>query len=195
MSSADKKAENAALVQRIIDGDSFAESQLVQQFGRGVYYVLRRESRSMDVVDDLYQETFRIGIEKIRKGDLRDPSKVGAFLSSTARFVVIDYFRREARHDSSDIDHVDVATPGQSQLHELISQEHAELVRSTIGELRNERDRAIIFRFFIAQHDKEDICRDLDLSALHFNRVLHRAKQRYKTLFLQAMERENSGQS
>ena len=166
-----------------------AEEELIQVFGRGVFYVLRRESRTQDVVEDLYQDTFRIAIEKIRKGDLRDPSKAGAFLSSTARFVVIDYFRKEARHDSSDIDDMDVAVPGKSQLHNLISQEHAELVRQTIGELQNERDRAILYRFFIAQEDKSVICRDLDLSALHFNRVLHRAKQRYKTLFLEAVSR------
>ncbi len=183
------KTDSAELVKRIIAGDRFAEEELIRAYGRGVYYVLRRESRAQDVVDDLYQETFRIAIEKIRKGDLRDPSKAGAFLSSMARFVVIDHFRKESRHEASDIDEMDVALPEKSQLHTLIKQEHASLVRQTIGELRNERDRAILFRFFIAQEDKGVICRDLDLSALHFNRVLHRAKQRYKALFLEALNR------
>lgn len=183
------KSDSAELVKRIIAGDRQAEGELIHTFGRGVYYVLRRESRAQDVVDDLYQETFRIAIEKIRRGDLRDPSKAGAFLSSTARYVVIDYYRKEARHDTSDIDDMDVAFPEKGQLHSLISQEHAQLVRHTIGELRNERDRAILFRFFIAQEDKSVICRDLDLSTLHFNRVLHRAKQRYKALFLEAVSR------
>ena len=177
------------LVKRIIAGDAEAEEILVKQYGRGVRYVLRRETRNQDLVDDLFQETFRIAISKIRKGDLRDPSKVNAFLSSTARFTAIDYFRKASRHDASDIDDIDVAMPGESQLGLLINQEFADLVRQTIDELKNERDRAILFRFFIAQEDKQDICRDLDLTPLHFNRVLHRAKQRYKTLLVEAMRR------
>lgn len=181
--------DSSDLVKRIMSGDSEAEGILVHQFSRGVKYVLRRETRNQDIVDDLFQETFRIAISKIRKGDLRDHGKVNAFLSSTARFVAIDYFRKESRYDASDIEDIEIAMPGESQLGQLINQEHADLVRQTMNELKNERDRAILLRFYIAQEDKEVICRDLDLSALHFNRVLHRAKQRYKSLLQEAMDR------
>ncbi len=45
-----------------------------------------------------------------------------------------------------------------------------------------DRDRQILYRFYIAEEDKERICADLDLSSLHFNRVLFRARQRFKDL-------------
>ena len=170
-----------------MEREPHAEDEFVREYARGVFFVLRRETRDQQIVDDLFQETFRIAIEKVRRGDLRDPSKLSSFLASTARFVAIDYFRREAKHDNnSDIEDTEVAIPEQGQLDDLIYKEHAQLVRGVIDELKSERDRAILFRFYIAQDDKSDICRDLELSALHFNRVLHRAKQRYKALFLEA---------
>jgi RNA polymerase sigma-70 factor (ECF subfamily) len=55
-------------------------------------------------------------------------------------------------------------------------------VRRLIGELDTDRDRQILYRFYIAEEDKERICADLELSSLHFNRVLFRARQRFKEL-------------
>ena len=69
------------------------------------------------------------------------------------------------------------------QLAKLLAQERAATVRHVLGELRNDRDREILSRYYIADEAKEDICRDFDLSDLHFNRVLFRARQRYRELF------------
>lgn len=176
--------DSTELVKKVMTGDRFAETDLINKYGRGVLFVLRRESRDPDVINDLYQDTFRIAIHKIRKGDLRDPKKLGAFLSSTARFVAIDYFRKEQRHQHQDVDDIEVAVPQDSQLQRMIQAEHAALVRKIIKELGNDRDRSILFRFYIACEDKLLICDDLELTPLHFNRVLHRAKQRFKELYL-----------
>lgn len=55
-------------------------------------------------------------------------------------------------------------------------------MRTLIGELGTERDRQILFRFYVAEHEKATICADLDLDLVHFNKVLFRAKQRFRTL-------------
>jgi RNA polymerase sigma-70 factor (ECF subfamily) len=73
--------------------------------------------------------------------------------------------------------------PAPGQLARLLAQERAAIVRRVLAELKNDRDREILSRYYIADQDKEDICRDLDLSDLHFNRVLFRARQRYRELF------------
>ena len=178
--------EAEELVRRIMAGDSASESDFVARYGRGINFVLRREARDEDTVADLYQETFRIGIEKIRKGDLRDPAKLGSFMASIARFVVIDHYRATARHDARFENSEDNTFPAteDGQLQTILRTEQAGLVRQAIDEMKSDRDRQILFRFYIAEDEKEDICRDLELSSLHFNRVLHRAKQRYKELYL-----------
>ncbi len=191
MTSTDSNA--ALLVKRIMAGDPVAESELVQTYSRGINLILRRESRSQDTAEDLFQDTFRIAIEKIRKGDLRDSRKLGSFLASIARFTVIDFYRAKARHDSrfEQTEEHAFAAPEESQLQIMMRQEQAGLIRDAIGALKSDRDRQILYRFFIAEDEKEDICRDLDLTSLHFNRVLHRAKQRYKELFLKLAEKTN----
>jgi RNA polymerase sigma-70 factor, ECF subfamily len=174
------------LVRRIISGDPAAEAELVERFSRALSFLLRRLTRDEAAAEDLYQETFRLVIEKVRRGELREPERLPGFVSSLARNLFLGSVRRGGRrqkwHGGSEA--VETAPdPAPGQLTRLLAQERAAAVRGVLAELTNDRDRAILSRYYIAGEDKEDICRDLGLSDLHFNRVLFRARQRYKELF------------
>ena len=183
---------NAAdLVSRIRAGDHQAETELVERFGRGVLMILRRSTRNATVSDDLYQDTFRIALEKVRQGDLRDSEKLAAFIGSVARNLVIEYFRRTARHENLN-EIAETERPPQSapnQLEAVLQKEKAAIVRQVIDELPTDRDRQVLFRFYVVEDDKEQICADLGLTNLHFNRVLHRARERYRELYEKALSR------
>lgn len=174
-----------ALVARISNGDAGAESELVERYGRAVRVVLRQLLRGGPEVEDFYQETFRLAIEKIRGGELREASRVGGFVTSLARNLTINHFRirtrRRTEADSEAVDRQPATVP--DPLGNLLVTEKARLVRRLIGELPTDRDRQILYRFYIAEDDKAAICDDLGLSSLHFNRVLHRARQRYRQLY------------
>jgi len=58
--------------------------------------------------------------------------------------------------------------------------------------MRSERDHQILFRFYLQEQEKAEICRDLGLTSLHFNRVLFRARERYRALYEEA-ERKAAG--
>jgi hypothetical protein len=79
--------------------------------------------------------------------------------------------------------------PGESPLGGLLARENAAVVRQVLHQLGNERDRQILLRFYIAEEDKDRISADYGLSSLQFNRVLHRARQRYKELLLARLGR------
>jgi RNA polymerase sigma-70 factor (ECF subfamily) len=183
---------NAAdLVSRIRAGDQQAEGELVERFGRGVLMILRRSTRNAAVSDDLYQDTFRIALEKVRQGDLRDSAKLGAFMCSVARNLVIEYFRRTARHENL-TEMAEAERPphfAPNQLEAVLQKERAAIVRQVINELPNDRDRQVLFRFYVVEDEKEKICADLGLTSLHFNRVLHRARERYRELYEKALSR------
>ena len=171
---------HADLAVRIRNGESRAEEELFELFQRGVHVILSQLLPGRDVVEDLCQETFRLVLEKIRRGELRDPARLPGFVCNLARNLAIDLLRQEARR-RTELDSEAVARTAQSspdQLGRLLQGERARLVRRVIRELATERDREVIYRFYIAEHDKAAICADLELSALHFNRVLHRARQR-----------------
>lgn len=175
----------ADLVSRIRAGDRQAEAELVERYSCGVEVIIRREIGSASVADDLYQETFRMVIEKTRRGDIREPEKLSGFVCGVARNLVIDYFRRAARQGS--LSEVEEATtlpdPAPDQLEVLLRKEQSDFARQVLKEMRNERDIQILFRFYLAEDKKEQICADLGLSGLRFNRVLHRARERYLELY------------
>ena len=190
--AASSNAGNAAdLVSRICAGDRQAEAELVERYGRGVRMIVRREARNAAVSDDLYQETFRITLEKVRQGDLRDSEKLSAFICSVARYLVIEYFRRTVRQESlTEIAEAERPHHAEAnQLEALLQKEKAAAVRHVLNELPTERDRQLLFRYYIVEEDKERICADLGLTSLHFNRVLHRARERYKELYEKAVSR------
>ena len=96
MSGADAKLTPADLVRRIRGGDPAAEAELVSRFGEGLAFLLRRWTRDSATAEDLYQETFRLALEKIRSGEVREPDRLAGFLRSLAKNLSIHHYRRSA---------------------------------------------------------------------------------------------------
>ena len=160
--------------------------------------LLDRHTNGRPEAEDLFQDTFRLVIEKLRRGELREPAKLPGFLAQIARSLAIEHYRKAQRRktepDSDAIADVeDVSKGGSGPLSELLSREDAGLVRQVIRELGTERDRDILLRFYIAEEDKERISADLGLTSLQFNRVLHRARERYRDLYLERIGRRALG--
>lgn len=177
------------LVSSIRTGDRQAEAELVERYSRGVMIIIRREVHDTAVAEDIYQDVFRIVLEKIRQGDVREPERLSGFVCGVARNLVIDYFRRAARRESmAEIEEAaPLPHPAPDQLQELLQKEKADLVRHVLKEMPNERDIQALYRFYIADDDKEQICADLGLTISHFNIVLHRARERFRELYRQAV--------
>ena len=182
------------LVRRIAAGDSSAEGELVQRYSRGLLYLLRHLGAPPDLADDLHQETFRIVLERLRRRGLDDPAGLAGFLRGTARNLMTAERRKTARRrtDADEEKLEQVVHPSPGQLSGVLLDEEAAIVRKLIGELPTERDRQLLLRFYVAEEEKESICADLALEPLHFNRVLFRARQRFKEL-LERFEKRQTG--
>jgi RNA polymerase sigma-70 factor (ECF subfamily) len=181
---AERAAASARLVARIRAGEAAAEGELIERFGRGIRFVLAGLARDPARVDDLYQETFRLALEKVRAGELREPEKLSGFLRQMARNLFLGERRKAARRVTEDLEAADpAADPGEGPLAVTLDRESARLVRRLLAELEPARDRQILFRFYLSAEPKERICADLGLTGLHFNVVLHRARQRFRALW------------
>lgn len=180
------------LVRRIAAGDAAAEGALVQRYSRGILYLLRRQGVSPELAEDLHQETFRIVLERLRRKALDDPAGLVGFLRGTARNLAIAEHRKTARRRTdADPDGLEQAVnPAPGQLQTVLLDEEANIVRRLIGELPTDRDQQLLMRFYVAEEEKETICSDLGLDRLHFNRVLFRARQRFKELLEQFQARQ-----
>ena len=179
----------AALVERIRTGDPGAEAELVAQYGNGLSYLLRKITGDPVLSEDVLQETFRVALRRIRAGELREPEKLGGFLRQTAKNLARAERRRGGRWESLEDGKSDPVDPAEGQLASVIRTEEAGLVRRVLRELRSMRDRQLLYRFYIAEEEKEEICRDLGLSSLNFNLVLFRARERFRKLVEEAEAR------
>jgi RNA polymerase sigma-70 factor (ECF subfamily) len=186
--STDDANSPADLVRRIQTGDAGAEAALVRRYARGIAIIVARASSDRGAVDDLCQETFRVALERVRRGEVRDPDRLSGFICSLARNLVIEHFRRVKRRER-----LEAAWPTRSAsaaptpVDELERRELAALVRQVIDELPSERDRQILMRYYIGEEDRDHICAALGMTRIHFNRVLFRARERFRALYQQAI--------
>ncbi|HZJ55298.1 MAG TPA: sigma-70 family RNA polymerase sigma factor [Myxococcaceae bacterium] len=174
----------ATIAARIRAGDRSAEDELVRAFSRGVRVILRHVAREPALVDDLHQETFRLGLERIRGGALRDESQPGAFLAGLARNLAIEHFRKARRSVPEDEAGLErTPSPAASATEQLEREEDARRVARVLEALPTDRDRSVLRRFYLGQEDKDVLCAELGVDRLQFNRILHRARERFRALW------------
>lgn len=174
------------IVRRITAGDSTAEDEIIRRYEHGVAVIIDHIVRSQSATEDVSQETFRIVLEKLRRGDLRQPERLSGFVCSVARNAAIDHIRRAKRstlrEEIGDTEHI--PDPAPNQLDQMLARERSEIVRQMIGELKVERDREVLFRCYVAEEDKNRICSDLGITRIQFNNIIYRALARFRELYV-----------
>ncbi len=176
----------ARLVERIQTGDRTAESELVTRFSHGLLLMLRRLTGNPALADDLHQETLALVIEKVRRGDVREPERLAGFIRSTARNLFIADRRKEARYGPLPEDGEAVLperSPAAAPFDRAAAEEEAALVQVVLSELRFDRDRQLLLRFYLRDDSKEEICDDLEIEPERFHMVLHRARERMREIW------------
>lgn len=179
------------LARRIGSGDRSAEQELVERYGRALLYLLKRRTRDPELALDLRQDTFRIAIEKLRAGEIQEPERIAAYLRGIALNLVVGDARKNVRRQTTvDSEAVDVAADEDGGPPEDVAREQTrQAVRALLDELPVARDREILIRVYLEEEDKESICGRLGVDSAHFNRVLFRAKQRFRELLARAEQK------
>lgn len=182
----------ASLVERIRGGDRTAEQELFDRYSRGLLLLLTARTRDRELAKDLRQDTFVVAIEKLRSDGIDEPAKLAGYLSGIARNLAIGDMRKKVRRrTSSDTDFIAYcADDTPNQVEQMTVAEAARHVRTLLDELPVQRDRDLLTRYYVYDQEKQQICRDLDLDSLHFNRVLFRAKKRFRELAVSAGKRD-----
>ena len=179
--------ELTELVNRIVAGDLAAEDELVRRYEHGVAVIIEQIVRNRSITEDISQDTFRIVIAKVRRGELRDAERLSGFVCGVARNTAVAHIRKlrhsQNHHTIADAEHIPDSTP--NQLDKVLRDEQSKVVRQLINELKQKRDRDLLFRYYIGEEDKDKICQDLGLTRAQFHNVIFRATRRFKELYLQ----------
>jgi RNA polymerase sigma-70 factor, ECF subfamily len=192
-----EEGDLAGLVRRIRAGDPAAESELVARFSRGLLLMLRRLVQNPALADDLHQETLALVLAKVRGGEVREPERLAGFIHSTARNLFIADRRKEARYRAfedgeEDGLHAVSALAGRdpAPLERVLAEEEARQVQRLLAELRFDRDRQLLLRYYLSDDSKEEICADLEIEPQRFNKVLFHARERLRELWERAEKRQ-----
>jgi RNA polymerase sigma-70 factor (ECF subfamily) len=189
----------ADLVRRVQAGEAAAENALIARFSRGLLLMLSRLVQNAALADDLHQETLALVLVKIRKGEVREPERLAGFIRSTARNLFIADRRKEARYralddgregDEGAPPESTLADRGPAPLDRVLAEEEARQVRRLLDELRYDRDRQLLFRFYLSDDGKEEICAELGIEPERFHQVLFRARERLRELWERAEKRQ-----
>lgn len=173
---------------RIAAGDGDAETEFIRHYQTAVRALVRRRTRSLEPdVDDMTQDVLRSTLMALRKGNLRDPSTLPAYLRGAVVLIARAHYRKQHRRgedhlvaldDTLESDDDPARNLGRSQL--------AAVMRRLIDELGVERDRELLQRFYLQEQAKETVCAELGIGVDHFHRVAFRARERLRLLLQQA---------
>lgn len=174
----------ARIVQGILEGDAGAETELVERYSRGLRFLLIRKSGDEERARDLLQETFLIAFSKLREKPLDQPERLAGYLKGIAANVARSGRRKRNREPLPMEAEAVAAIPDEDvrAFQSISSQQTKAAVRELLDGMPVERDREVLRRFYIDDQDKPEICRSLGLDSLHFNRVLHRARGRFRKI-------------
>jgi RNA polymerase sigma-70 factor (ECF subfamily) len=119
---------------------------------------------------------------KIRGNGLDNPGRLAGYLCGIANNLALGEIRRVSRQRTSVNSEIVELIPDESSnpFRHVSRAEVCKLVHGFLDDLKKDRDREILKRFYVREEDKESICRRLDVDGVHFNRVLYRARQRLK---------------
>ena len=186
MNDIDHNEENkvaSQLVNRVQNGDQAAETEMVERYSRGLRFLLRRKTRDTQLSEDFLQETWAIALVKLRRNGLDNPGRLAGYLCGIANNLALGERRRVNRQHTSVNSEIIALIPDDSSnpFRHVSRAELCNQVQGLLDDLKKERDREILRRFYVREEDKDSICKRLGIDGLHFNRVLYRARQRLKS--------------
>jgi RNA polymerase sigma-70 factor (ECF subfamily) len=181
---------DAAYLDRLRDGDSDTERHFAAYFGELLLIKLRARGRPWHLAEDIRQETFTRVLRAVRSPEgIRKPEGLGAFVNSVCNNILLEYGRSERRHRTPDEPEPVVKDSAPDAQAQLITRERSDIVRRVVDELPP-RDRDLLRALFLEEQEKSTICARFGVEPDYLRVLLHRAKGRFRTLYLAREENQ-----
>lgn len=179
------------LVNRVAAGDGDAGAELYARL-RSIQFYFGREVGAQDA-EDRYHSVMVAVIEAIRGGVLRDPEKVLAYARGIARRKVVhgigDHcFKRKCEISVENVVLRDTAPNPEAN---LMGKEYKAIAMRILGTMPT-RDREVLIRFYLHEHDAKSIQDEMGLTETQFRLIKSRAKARFADLVQRHLHRTDT---
>ena len=170
------------LVDRIKHNDGEAEQLFCRRYYKSTLSTIKTLVREPSIAEDLTQETVLAVLLKLRDGKVDKPELLGGYVNRTAQYIVIGWYRRKSNQSHISIDEVPLYDFSRGAEEIIFDRERQKIVARMLASMRVARDREILIRHYIEGEDKSKLCKANNLSSLHFDRVIHRARSRCRSI-------------
>jgi RNA polymerase sigma factor (sigma-70 family) len=179
-----KSIISGELASKITNGDKDASNEFVQINYQWLLFIVRGKFAQSNNHEDIVQDSFMLVLSKLQQGKINQLHTILAYLRTTAINIGFEYLRKDKKFTSAiDQDFLEVIEDAKEDiLSTIIWNDKIKYVKQVMTELKKQRDKDILIKFYFEDQDKPTICQVLDLSTEHFDRVLYRAKERLKQI-------------
>lgn len=176
-----------AYVQRLRSGDFRTQEHFVAYFSELIRLKLRSRVRAPEDIEDLRQEVFARVLVALRKETgIREPDRLGAFVNSTCRNVLLEYYREPKDTGLPENEPGDVPDPSPDVVSKIADQQTQKVVRAILEKMPD-KDSRVLRAVFLNECDKDQVCQEFGIDRDYLRVLVHRAKQQFKSLYLKQM--------
>ncbi len=181
-------AFDAGYVEGLCAGDLRTQEHFVGYFTELLQLKLRSKLQSRQAIEDVRQETFaRVLATLRRENGLRQPERLGAFVSTVCNNVLFEHYRSTSRSESLDEeDRPELPATGASAHDVAVARQLGGKVREILEEMPA-RDRAVLKAIFLDERDRDEVCREFAVDGEYLRVLLFRAKQNFKAAYVKRM--------
>ena len=139
--------------------------------------------RSEDA-EDLAHDALVIVLHKLRSSGLSKPEQLDRYVLRTVKYVVFAYQRKHAFTRTSSISDTEALHSSDTgkPYEETESADIDKALDFLLSMLNQTRDRELLHRHYREGWSKMDLCKHLNITAEHFDRVAWRARKRLKQI-------------
>jgi RNA polymerase sigma factor (sigma-70 family) len=174
------------LVQLTLEGDHHAFAALVEKYQSQIHALAWRKTDDFHIAEDITQEVFLTAYQKLNT--LTRPDRFASWLYAIVNNLCVTWLRkRSAQPQQQSITSTDPAELSALCFSDYITQQHEDaereshraLIQNLLGKLR-ESDRTVIYLYYLAELNYEEISKLLRVPLSTIKSRLHRARKRLK---------------
>ena len=180
---------DAGYLERLAAGDPAVEQHFNEYFGELIFIKLRSRQYSRSTIDDIRQETFLRVFQALRREGIRQPERIGAFVSTTCNHVVMEFSRAGSRITYTD-ETPDTPDNGVDSERALLDRERRSLVRTLLTKMSRKNQR-LLTAVFLEERPLDEVCGEFGIDRNYLRVLLFRARTQLK----QAVNKRGRSQS
>ena len=178
------KNNDAALIQRVLDGDDTAFSALVEKYQRSVHALAWRKIGDFHIAEDITQDTFLKAYQRL--STLKKPQRFASWLYVIAANHCSTWLRKKRLWteslENTNSGQVEKATYSGYVIAEnerITAESQREVVKKLLAKLQ-ESERTVITLYYLGEMSYEEISEFLGVSVAAIKNRLYRARNRLK---------------